>query len=125
MKDKGALYSINFATVVFVVLVLATVGVLYANRKYVDTPLNASYDPKKKLYVMSTRRGPGDAASLPEKLEAYVFDVGVVHVGRDEDPVVGVGRDVTFCVLHHAVQGFVYARHELGFDDLEQLGRWW
>ena len=30
----------------------------------------------KKLYVMSTRKGPGDPASLGEKLEAYVFDVG-------------------------------------------------
>jgi gluconolactonase len=43
----------------------------------VSDPNGLTFSPDyKKLYVMSTRRGPGDAATLPEKLEAYVFDVG-------------------------------------------------
>jgi gluconolactonase len=43
----------------------------------VPDPNGLAFSPDyKKLYVMSTRRGPGDPASLPEKLEAYVFDVG-------------------------------------------------
>ena len=43
----------------------------------VPDPNGLCFSPDyKKLYVMSTRRGPGDAASRPEKLEAYVFDVG-------------------------------------------------
>ena len=48
------------------------IAVTIINPGFVDTPLNASYDPKKKLYVMSKERC---ARKILEKLPAKPYEI--------------------------------------------------
>jgi len=48
------------------------VAVTIINPGFVDTPLNASYDPKKKLYVMSKERC---ARKILEKLPRKPYEI--------------------------------------------------
>ena len=49
------------------------------NPGFVDTPLNASYDPKKKLYVMSKERC---ARKILEKLGKKPYEIAFPAAGR-------------------------------------------
>ena len=48
------------------------VDVTIINPGFVDTPLNASYDPKKKLYVMSKERC---ARKILERLRGKPYEI--------------------------------------------------
>jgi len=68
--SKAAL--INLSESLKLELVGEGIAVTIINPGFVDTPLNASYDPKKKLYVMSKERC---ARKILEKLPAKPYEI--------------------------------------------------
>ena len=68
--SKAAL--VNLAESMKLELEPERIAVTIINPGFVDTPLNASYDPKKKLYVMSKERC---ARKILEKLPAKPYEI--------------------------------------------------
>ncbi len=75
------------------------------NPGFVDTPLNASYDPKKKLYVMSKERC---ARKILEKLPRKPYEIAFPAAGRavpQDRALAAAGRLLSPHPLVHAQNG--------------------
>jgi short-subunit dehydrogenase len=88
---------INLAESLKLELEGTSVAVTIINPGFVDTPLNASYDPKKKLYVMSKERC---ARKILEKLSRKPYEIAFPpHVEGFLKTVRSLPRAISFPLI--------------------------